>query len=71
MKINTVRTKVMDLNIQSDYQLLLYRQELEKFGSFTYLGSLIDSCGGSDLDVQDRISKAQAIFSQFHRHLWS
>ncbi|KAK2707076.1 hypothetical protein QYM36_014938 [Artemia franciscana] len=30
MKINTAKTKVMDLNIQSDYQLVLYRQELEK-----------------------------------------
>ncbi|KAK2719837.1 hypothetical protein QYM36_005344 [Artemia franciscana] len=30
MKINTAKTKVMDLNIQLDYHLVLYRQELEK-----------------------------------------
>ena len=30
MKINTAETKVMDLNIQSDYQLVLYGQELKK-----------------------------------------
>ena len=30
MKINTAKTKVMDLNAQADYQLILYRQELEK-----------------------------------------
>ena len=70
MKINTAKTKVMDLNIQSDYQLVLYGQELEKVDSFTYLGSIIDSRGGCDLDIQNRINKAQAIFSQLRRHLW-
>ncbi|KAK2719135.1 hypothetical protein QYM36_004836 [Artemia franciscana] len=30
MKINTAKTKVMDLNIQLDYHLVLYRQELER-----------------------------------------
>ena len=39
---NTAKTKVMDLNIQLDYQLVLYGQELEKVDSFTYLGSVID-----------------------------
>ncbi|KAK2722958.1 hypothetical protein QYM36_003224 [Artemia franciscana] len=29
MKINMAKTKVMDLNIQSDYQLVLYGEELE------------------------------------------
>ncbi|KAK2707992.1 hypothetical protein QYM36_015620 [Artemia franciscana] len=37
MKINTVKTKVMDLKIQLDYQIMLYRQELEKVDSLTYL----------------------------------
>ena len=59
----------MDLNIQSEYQLLLYGQELENVGSLTYLGSVIDPRGGCDLNVQNRISKAQAIFSQLCRHL--
>ncbi|KAK2727380.1 hypothetical protein QYM36_008015 [Artemia franciscana] len=30
MKINTAKTKVMDLNKQSDYQLVLYGQGLER-----------------------------------------
>ncbi|KAK2726100.1 hypothetical protein QYM36_000530 [Artemia franciscana] len=51
MKINTAKTKVMDLNIQSDYQLVLYGQELEKVDSFTYLSSVVDPQGGCDLDV--------------------
>ena len=71
IKINTVKTKVMDLNILSDYQLVLYNEELEKFESFTYLDSLIDSLGGCDLDVQNRINKAQAIFSQHRPYLWN
>ncbi|KAK2721047.1 hypothetical protein QYM36_003359 [Artemia franciscana] len=69
MKINTAKTKVMDLNIQSDYQLVLYGQELEKVDGFTYLGSVIDPHRGCDVDVQNRINKAQAFFSQLRRHL--
>ena len=61
----------MDLNIQSDYQLVLYGQELERTNSFTYLGSIIDPREGCDIDVQNRINKAQAIFSQLRRHLWN
>jgi hypothetical protein len=63
MKINKVKTIGMDLNIQSDYQLVLYGQELEKFDSCIYLGSLIESRGFCDHDLQNRINKAQAIFS--------
>ncbi|KAK2708807.1 hypothetical protein QYM36_014430 [Artemia franciscana] len=48
MNINTAKTKVMDLNAQADYQLILYRQELEKVDSFTYLGSVIDPRGGCE-----------------------
>ncbi|KAK2727207.1 hypothetical protein QYM36_007889 [Artemia franciscana] len=45
MKINTAKTKVMDLNLQSD-QLVLYGQESEKVDSLTYPGSVIDPLGG-------------------------
>ena len=71
MKTNTAKTKVIDLNKQSDYQLVPYGQELEKVDSFTYLGSVIDPCGGCDLDAENRINKAQTIFSQLRRHLWN
>ena len=54
MKINAAETKVMDLSIQSDYQLVLYGPELEKVNSFTYLGSVIDPRGGCDPDVQEQ-----------------
>ena len=64
IKINTVEAEIMDRNIKSDYELVLYGQELEKFDSFTYLRSLIDSHGGCDLDVENRVNKSQAIFSQ-------
>ena len=64
MKINTAKTKVMDLNKQSDYQLVLYGQGLERVYSFTYLDSIIDPRGDFDLYVQSRINKTQAIFSQ-------
>ncbi|KAK2716218.1 hypothetical protein QYM36_010708 [Artemia franciscana] len=50
MKINTAKTIVMDLNIQSDCQLVLYGQELERVNSFTYLGSVKEPHGGCDLD---------------------
>ena len=69
MKINPAKTKVMDLNIQSDYQLVLHGQEFEKADSFTYLDSIIDLRGSCDSDIQYTINKAQVIFSQLHRHL--
>ncbi|KAK2714936.1 hypothetical protein QYM36_009815, partial [Artemia franciscana] len=71
MKINTAKTKVMDLNIQSDYHFVLYGEELERVDSSTYLGSVIDARGSCDIDVQNRINKAQAIFSQLNCHLWN
>ncbi|KAK2725350.1 hypothetical protein QYM36_000002 [Artemia franciscana] len=68
-KINAVKTKAMDLSIQSDYQLVLHGQEFEKADSFTYLDSIIDLRGSCDSDIQYTINKAQVIFSQLHRHL--
>ncbi|KAK2708988.1 hypothetical protein QYM36_014574 [Artemia franciscana] len=37
MKINTVKSKVTDLNIQSDYQLVPYGKEWENVDGFIYI----------------------------------
>ena len=57
MKINTAKTKVIYLNIQSDYELVLCGQELEKVDSFTYLGSIIDPLGAVTLTYRTESTK--------------
>jgi len=62
-RINKKKTKVLDMNITTDYQLTLNGFPLEKTDSSVYLGSEVDSKGGCDQDVNRIISKDQAVFS--------
>ena len=44
-------------------------ENIHQVGSFTYLGSIISIDCGSSEDVENRIAKAQGIFSQLKKSL--
>ncbi|PFX25640.1 LINE-1 retrotransposable element ORF2 protein [Stylophora pistillata] len=44
--------------------------DIEEVESFTYLGSVVDTCGGTDADVANRINKARGAFHSLKK-IWS
>ena len=50
------------MNTPSTDPVTLNGERLEEVDSFTYLGSIIDSQGGTDADVKTRIGKARTAF---------
>ena len=62
LRISTKKTKVLKANTSNKDPVLIQGQALEEVSSFTYLGSTVDSSGGTDLDVQARIGKARTAF---------
>ena len=53
-RINSKKTKALDLNVTRDYQLTFYGLPLEKVDSFIYLGSEMDSRKEFDQDVNKK-----------------
>ena len=49
--ISTKKTKVLKANTTSQAKLKVKSTPLEEVDSFTYLGSIIDSQGGSEKDI--------------------
>ena len=58
MKINKKKTKIMRLNTTCVRPIMLAGEGLEEVESFRYLGSTVDTRGGTEADVKTRISKA-------------
>ena len=54
--------KVMRVKNVSHYPITLDNEALDDVSSFTYLGSVISTDGGSERDVQTRIGKARSAF---------
>ena len=63
MKINVKDAKSLRLGISDDEKVKFGNQKIDQVGSFTYLGSIISKDGGSSEDVENRIGKAQGVFS--------
>ena len=63
LKINRGKSKVMSINTTNENPITVGGEQLEEVDSFTYLGSVIDKGGGTDVDVGARISKARAAFN--------
>ena len=64
LKINVKRTKSLELAISEDEKAMLGNEKIDQVGSFTNLGSIITTDGGSREDVKSRMTKAQGVFSQ-------
>ena len=68
--INRGKTKVFKINTTITEPVRLDDDLLEEVNSFTYLGSVLDTQGGTDADIRARIGKARAVFLQL-KNTWS
>ena len=69
LKINKKKTKILRLNDTCEIPIMLEGEGLEEVESFRYLGSIVDTRGGTEADVKTRISKARAAF-HILRNVW-
>ena len=69
LKINKKKTKILRLNTTCERPIVLEGEGLEEVESFRYLGSIVDTRGGTEADVKTRISKARAAF-HILRNVW-
>ena len=67
---NTSKTQVMKINPRSSTPILIHGTPLKEVEAFTYLGSVMDTTGGTDADVKSRINKARVVFNIL-RKTWS
>ena len=51
LKINRGKSKVTRINTTNENLITLVGERLEEVDSFTYLGSVIDREGGTDVDI--------------------
>ena len=58
-QISKRKTEVMTLNINASAPVLLDDQALLSTETFTYLGSVVRQDGGTNEDIQSRLSKAR------------
>ena len=66
LHINRGKTKVLKINTTITEPVQLDDDFLEEVNSFTYVGSVVDTPGGTDADVRARIGKARAVFLRPH-----
>ena len=69
LTINKKKTKILRLNTTCERPIMLEGEGLEEVESFRYLGSIVDTRGGTEADVKTRISKARAAF-HILRNVW-
>ena len=69
LKINKRKTKIMRTNATCETPIMLEGETLEEVKDFRYLGSIVDTHGGTEADVKKRISKARVAFHLL-RNVW-
>ena len=69
LKIHAGKSKVLKITPKSDTPIKLDGTPLEDVNTFTYLGSVIDSHGGTEADIKARIAKATTAFQQLKK-IW-
>ena len=70
LHVNSGKTKVHRINTTITEPVRMDDDLLEEVNSFTYLGRVVDSQGGTEADVKARIGKARAVFLQL-KNVWS
>ena len=64
-----LKTKILRLNTTCERPIMLEGEGLEEVESFRYIGSIVDTRGGTEADVKTRIGKARAAF-HILRNVW-
>ena len=62
LNINKKKTQTMRINAKSHKNLEIDRNEIGDVKEFTYLGSVLDTNGGAEADIRNRILKAKTAF---------
>ena len=62
LRVNIKKTNVMRINTTNTDPVVIDDNRLVDVTSFTYLGSVVDTKGGSDGDIRTRIAKGAAAF---------
>ena len=70
LHINVAKTKLMKLNTKSTRAVKIDEEPIEEVDKFTYLGSVVTPTGGTEEDINSRINKARAAFSQLNK-IWT
>ena len=70
LKINKGKSKVMRINTINENPTTVEGERLEEVDSFTYLGSVVDKQGGTDVDVAAGIGKARVAFNML-KDIWT
>ncbi|XP_053400610.1 uncharacterized protein LOC128557341 [Mercenaria mercenaria] len=70
LKISSRKTKVMRLNARIQTPVKIDQTNIEDVETFTYLGGIITSKGGSDEDIDSRIGKGRNQFRRL-RKIWT
>ena len=63
------KTNSMRINTTNDSPIMLDKGAVEDVSSFKYLGSIVNTNGGTDEDVKARIGKARTAFNKLHK-IW-
>ncbi|VDP23616.1 unnamed protein product [Schistosoma margrebowiei] len=70
VNIHKGKNKVIRYTTACTNPVTIDGEDLEDVKTFTYLGSVTDEHGGSDVDVKARIDKARAAYLQL-KNIWS
>lgn len=66
LKIHPNKSKILNIGTGNS-DVSVNNVQLEQVSSFSYLGSVVDSKGGTEADVKARIAKARAAFVQLNK----
>lgn len=67
---NTTKTQVIKIHSKNRHPIYLNSTPLKEVEAFTYLGSVVDTNGGTEADIRSRINKARVVFNML-RKIWS
>ncbi|MCP4238259.1 MAG: hypothetical protein GY770_32620, partial [Aestuariibacter sp.] len=70
LRINRGKTKILRVNNQSNEPINVYGEPIDEVNLFIYLGSIVDTSGGTDADIKARKGKARAAFKRLS-NVWN
>lgn len=70
LQVNMIKTKLMRINTTASCTLTINGVSINETESFCYLGSVLASDGGANLDVKSRIQKARQAFISLN-NIWN
>ena len=70
LNIHRGKSKILKVNSTSTVSVTLGVEAIEEVDHFTYLGSVVDTQGGTEADVKARIGKARVAFLQL-KNIWN